>query len=156
MKATSISWSVFLCCVLSTSDVYADAFDDCVDNKIAAFNKIEDFSREGQVRCEGAGISGHGQSKNEYVSFSAAPGYQIVGNIVIDDLSRNRGNYGQAEYEKDNTGKVVKVTVPISCSSPNQHFGPGAWMKIRIKGKVELPPTDIDLKNIFRNCARKL
>ena len=156
MQFVNIFTALIYCILLSVGNAFADAFDDCVDSKIAAFKKVEDFTREGKVRCEGAGISGHGDTKNDTVLFSAAPSYQIIGNVAIDDLSRNRGNYGQAVYEKNDTGKVIKVTVPISCSSPSQLFGPGAWMKIRIRGKVEIPPTEQDLKIIFRSCANKL
>ena len=134
----------------------ADAFDECKNEKITTFKKVEDFSRDAEVSCEGAGISGVGHSKNGSASFTAAPGYQIVGNILIDDLSRNNGNYGEAIYDKDNTGKIVKVTVPISCSSPSKLFGPGAWMKIRIRGKAEITPTKDDLKTIYNNCSDKL
>lgn len=142
--------------ILQAPTLVADEFDDCVDGKIKEFKNIQSFSREGSVRCEGAGVGGSGHSKNGVVTFSAAPGYQIVGNIEIDNLSQNRGNYGQASYETDDTGKVVKVSVPISCSSPSQMFGPGAWMNIRIRGRVELPPTEQELKSIFKSCAHKL
>lgn len=152
--ATTVQLGVVL--FLSYSIANADAFDDCVDKKIADFKKIEDFSRDGKVRCEGGGLNGKSDTKESKVSFSAAPGYQLVGNITIKDVSNNRGKYGAAVYEKDATGKVVKVEVPISCSSPSKRFGPGAWMQIKISGKVELPPSEKDLKSIFKSCINKL
>ncbi len=128
------------------------ADDKCINEKITQSKRTEPFSREGEVRCEGAGFSGNGNSNNANVSFSAAPNYQIVGNILIEDLSNNRGNYGSAEYIKDTTGRVTGVTVPISCASPNQTFGSGAWMKIRISGTVESFPTEEELNNIRQSC----
>lgn len=141
---------------LSYGAANADAFDDCVDKKISEFKKVESFTRGGKVRCEGGGLNAKSDSKTSKVSFSAAPGYQLVGNVTIVDVSNNRGEYGPAAYEKDATGKVVKVEVPISCSSPSKRFGPGAWMQIKINGKVELPPSEKDLKAIFKSCINKL
>ena len=89
---------VILC--LSYGIANADDFDDCVDKKIADFKKVESFSRGGKVRCEGGGLNGKSDSKASKVSFLAAPGYQLVGNITIKDVSNNRGKYGPAEYEK--------------------------------------------------------
>ncbi len=134
----------------------ADAFDDCVDEKIREFKKIEQFMREGSVRCEGAGLSGRSHRKNGEVSFRASPGYQLVGSVRIQVLSSNRGSQDAAVYERDAQQKVVGVSVPISCESPSQLFGPGAWMHIRISGETERPPSEKELKQLFRECRSQL
>ena len=133
---------------------YAEAktLDECISEKKNSL--IESFSAQGSVRCEGSGLSGRGDSNNSTVCYAAAPGYSIIGNVSIQDVSNNRGSYGQASYVNRTDGKpgVGQVCVPITCQSPNQPFGPGAWMEIKVNGNIVRDISDDEVARMTQQC----
>jgi hypothetical protein len=111
------------------------------------------FQESGSVRCEGAGLSGHGQYKHDDVSYQAPPGYRIIGDVSITDVANNRGSHGAVVYVPESSGVVTRVTVPISCTSPGQVGGPGGWMNIRLDGKIERIDRSAIRERVERDCG---
>lgn len=141
--------------VFSTQS-YPSPFDECIAAKLKEAATIETFARDGKVRCEGAGFSASGRFQQAEVCFEAAPGWTIEGNVKIDIVSDNRGRAGHANYVKDAHDMVSRVCVPISCTSPSQPFGPGAWMAIRMSGTVRTIISSHDREDAVNFCLDTL
>lgn len=137
-----------------SSSAYSSPLDECLASKLKQI--IEPFTRDGKVRCEGAGFTARGRFQQTEVCFGTAPGWTIDGNVKIDIVSDNRGNAGQANYVRSQDNVVTRVCVPISCKSPAQPFGPGAWMAIRLSGKVKKIASNRDKESATRFCLDTL
>jgi hypothetical protein len=55
-------------------------------------------------------------------------------------------------YDRDPSGSVTRVSVPIQCTSPNKVAGPGAWMTVRLSGRVASVLTAQARQDIERTC----
>ena len=147
----------YLALLLVISNVaISSPLDECVTSKLKETANVETFTREGRVRCEGAGFSASGRFQQAEVCFAAAPGWTIDGNVRIDIVSDNRGRAGQANYVKTSDDVISRVCVPISCKSPSQLFGPGAWMAIRLSGTSSKVVSDQDKEDATRFCLDTL
>jgi hypothetical protein len=130
----------------------ASTIADCLT---AALSRLQDRSTQdvrNQVRCEGAGVGGGGQTRSDEVAFNAPPGYVIVGRPEILDVHQSRGRHGDLQFVKE--GDATRgVRLPISCSSPSQPFGPGAWMGATVRSTIERPIQDTDRIRLQQQCA---
>ena len=81
---------------------------------------------------------GRGETRSALVVYQAPPGYSIAGNVAMTDLSNINGSYGPVMYGSDH-GHVVSATVQVQCRSPDQPFGPGGSMHVRLNGSIEMP-----------------
>jgi hypothetical protein len=110
----------------------------CVEAHLAALRATQPFSTEGGVQCGGGGPLGRGETRTAPVVYQAPPGYSIDGNVAVTDLSNINGSYGPVVYGSDQ-GHVVSATVQVQCRSPDQPFGPGGSMHVRLSGSIEIP-----------------
>ncbi len=147
---------ILIILMVFTSLSHSSPLDECLASKLKQTEKIETFTRDGKVRCEGAGFSAKGRFKQIEVCFGTAPGWTINGNVRIDIVSDNRGRAGQANYVKSSNNVITRVCVPISCKSPAQPFGPGAWMAIRLSGNVKKIVSNQDKEAAARFCLDTL
>lgn len=125
----------------------------CVERRLKELRAPQDFTQDGGVGCESAGISGKGKSKQGAVTFHAPPGYSIVGAARISEVSNIDGSYGAVEYVRDGES-VVEARVPVSCRSENKVFGPGASMRIRLAGIIEKPVLEEQKKAAIAECSQ--
>ena len=129
---------------------HAQTLEECLRQRAQQFTREETFSVSGRVRCEGAGVSGKGQKRTETITYEAAPGRRILGDPVTEVVSNNRGRL--LPIKRSRVGDRDVVSVPIECISPDRAFGPGAWLEVRVNGKVEAPPTGDDYLRFAREC----
>jgi hypothetical protein len=121
----------------------------------SALDKLQDRQTKtvrNQVRCEGGGIGGTGQDLSGVVAFTAPPGYVIVGQPEIVDVHQSRGSQGDLQFTR--VGEATTgVKLPITCSSPAQVFGPGAWMGATLRTTIERPVQDSERARIQKECS---
>lgn len=154
-SATSVGSSPPLAPIASVPDAATRqaAIAACVQTRTTALLRSDSFAAEGSVRCEGGGAFGNGQHRSSMAVYQAPPGFHIVGNVTTTDLSNNRGSYGAVSYVRDESQRATRVEVPISCRSPDQIGGPGAWMHVRLNGRIEAVLLPSDRASIERECA---
>lgn len=125
----------------------------CVERRLKELRTPQEFTQDGGVGCESAGISGKGNSSQSVVAFRAPPGFSIVGAVNVSEVSRIDGSYGAVEYVRDGDS-VVEARVPVSCRSENKVFGPAASMRIRLAGIIEKPVTAEQKKTAIAECSQ--
>lgn len=123
----------------------------CIERLLAETRAAQEFSQEGGVGCPSAGISGRGVHRSRVVTYRAPPDYSIVGDVRVEDVSRIDGSYGAVEYVRED-GHVAEARVSVECRSESQMFGPGASMRIRLRGMIEKPVTDAVLADAEQRC----
>jgi type IV pilus assembly protein PilA len=123
----------------------------CLEKALETASDEKPFQAEGGARCPSAGLSGRGKSITHRITFSAPPGFVIIGQPQLVVLSRIDGNVGSLMYEPDQ-GPAHAVHVDATCTSKNQPFGPGASMQIRISGRIGRPIDDASRKKAQLSC----
>ncbi|MBP2305980.1 S1 family peptidase [Azospirillum melinis] len=122
--------------------------NQCVRLKLKELaEQIRPIDAQGSVRCEGGGPLGRGDRKNSTVSIDAPPGYFIDGPARVTIQSDNRGSHTGPFYGMSSTTQLqTRAWIEISCQSPNQVFGPGAWydtlLTANLKQIIDQPITD--------------
>lgn len=125
---------------------------ECVSSALNRFQDRKTQDVRNQVRCEGAGAGGGGHTQTGVISYSAPPGYVIVGRPEVLDVHQSRGNQGALQFTQHG-GTTTGASLPISCSSPSQMFGPGAWMGATLRSTIERPIQDSDRTRIEKECS---
>lgn len=138
------------------SAVKATPLEECISARLVQIQEDQYFSRTGKVRCEGAGFFEGGKFRQSSVCFNSAPGWMINGNAKVRIVSDNRGRAGQVDYGRNEMGDVTQACVEISCKSPSQPFGPGAWMAIELSGSVKKILTEDDKEEATEYCLNAL
>lgn len=124
---------------------------ECLAGSVARFQDRKTQEVRNQVRCEGAGVGGGGHSQSDVVAFDAPPGYVIVGRPEVLNVEESRGQLGDLQFIAED-GVVRGVRLPISCSSPSQLFGPGAWMRATLRSTIERPVQDTERARLRQEC----
>lgn len=125
----------------------------CLEERLKELQAAQEFSQDGGVGCESAGISGKGKSKNSAVTFRAPPGFSIVGAVRVSEISNIDGSYGAVQYVRSGDA-VVEAHVPVSCRSESKIFGPGASMRIRLSGVIEKAITEEQRMAAMAACSQ--
>jgi hypothetical protein len=125
----------------------------CVEKRLKELHNPQEFSQDGGVGCQSAGISGRGRSNQSVVTFRAPPGYSIVGPVKVAEVSNIDGQYRQVEYVREGDS-VVEARVAVSCRSESKVFGPGASMRIRLLGVLEKPVTEEQKRDVIAACSQ--
>jgi len=129
---------------------YGQTLEECIRRRAADFRQEETYRVDGGVRCEGAGVSGKGQKRTDSITYKAAPGRRLGADPSIEILSINRGKSLPSRRSREGDREVI--TIPIECESPDRPFGPGAWIQVRVTGRVEAAPSGEDYLRFAREC----
>jgi hypothetical protein len=124
----------------------------CLDDLVAKFQDRKPVSTRNEVRCEGGGTRGSGDTQEAVVALDAPPGYAFVGPPEIKDVRRSRGSHGALQFvSKDSL--TTGIRLPIRCESPSQVFGPGAWMGATLAATVERPISEGQHAAFSKQCG---
>lgn len=107
------------------------------------------FTETGRVRCENMG-----DEKRGSVTYTAPPGYSIVGSVKKEEQT-NYGSVSQLIYEEEASRVVRKVNANLHCKTPDKIFGPGGWASATLKGFIEKVLPEGDLASIRVTCLAR-
>lgn len=126
--------------------------DACVDRLVSEFKATQPFAQNGGVSCAGAGPSTRGERNSAIVTYTAPPGFQIVGAAHVQERSNIDGGYGDIAYHEEN-GLVSQLSTPIHCKSENKMFGAGGSEQITLVGQIERIVQPEDTERFNTQCA---
>ncbi len=109
----------------------------CIQNWIAE-NFLRSFSVEGSVRCPSRGCfleSGNCNRRDARLRYAAISDYYINDYEFVEHTG-NYANTGEFRTVRDSFGKIIEISVGLSCDPPNRIGAPGGWHSGELRGTI--------------------